>query len=106
MRIVTGHATDSRIVAVPATIHNSIWFITKVVHASLLRHQQSLFETDVASATNILRQLIALQFGRIKDLQTLAAGFNRRDMLLAWAMTALTSNQIGRASCRERVQIS
>src|ERR1041384_7331815 len=92
MRIVTGHATDSRIVAVPATIHNSIWLVTKVVDASLLRHQQGLFETDVASATNLLRQLIPIQFGWIKDLQTLTAGFDRRDMLLAWAMTALTSN--------------
>src|ERR1041385_3017266 len=92
MRIVTSHATDSRIVAVPATIHDSIWLITKIVHASLLRHQQSLLKTHVAGATHLLRQLIPIQFGRIKNLQILTAGFDRRDMLLAWAMTPLTTN--------------
>ena len=92
MRIVTGNATYPRIVTVSAAIEYSIWLITKVVHASLLRHQQCLFKADVARATDLLRQLICIQFRRIKYLEILAARFNGRNVFLAGTMATLTSN--------------
>ena len=92
MRIVTRGATYSRIAAVSTAIENSVRLITQVIHAALLRHQQRLFKADVASTTNLLRQLICIQFRRIEYLKIFVSGFNGREVFLAGAMTTLASN--------------
>src|SRR2546427_4540397 len=92
MRIVTGDATYPRITAVSAAIENSIGLITQVVHAALLRHEQSFFKTDVAGAAKFLRQFVCIQLCRIEYLQIFASGPNGHDMFLAGAMTTFAGN--------------
>jgi hypothetical protein len=92
MRIVTGHATNPRIAAVPPAIEDSIRLISQVVLATLLWHEQSFFKTDVASAAEFLTQLIRFQLRRIKYLQVFPACLDGDHMFFTGPMTTLTGN--------------
>ena len=92
MRIVTGHATDPRVAAVPPAVEDSIRLISQVVLTALLWHEQGLFKTYVASTADFLTQLVRFQLRRIKYLQIFIVCLDGRNMFFTRPMTTLTGN--------------
>ena len=92
MWIVTGYATDPRVAAVPPAIEDSIRLIPQVILTALLRHEQGLFKTYMASATDFLTQLVRFQLRRIKYLQIFTVCLDGSNVFLTRPMTTLTGN--------------